>query len=402
MFLVALMLLFLLPGRALAQGTQISAKASPDRYYEPFDSMATVKVSNTGDTAITFSRLLIGDTAVEDPGVTLAPGESREFTVQTRIDEKKLSDGFFFVTLYYKYIDEYGNSIPARNQILTSVHRLEDKIEARMYFALPDRSVEGEDSVLVSYILENCGETGMANAVMICYPDEYIHSPVSIAAGDYICVKRNVPADALDELSALVSCQSAYSGKEFSFEFAYDGNLLDEAEDYGEDIAETVPTPSLTPDDEKVILTGPTIRAEAVQGGILVNVYAGNETLTDVTVSAGDQVIKALKILGKGLGVSVLYEPDATGENDYVFILRAALSNGEALRIDSESVRFTSIGQVPSIEKDDLLMKIVEAGNIRAFVLSVCAAMLTVLLVTALIRKKRRKAAPKAKAKDEN
>ena len=398
---------------ALGQGAALSASAVPDAWYEPFDSLVTVDVRNTGDTLLNVTGLMIEDVGIPNVDKALAPGETTRIEARIRISDKMLNAGHFYVTVYYTYTDENGLSIPSVNQTMTAVRRLEDKIISELRFALPDRPVDGEETVLVSYILENTGETDMVNTVLICYPEGYFSSPMTVPAGGHAVIKRLVSVEDLDKISAKVSAQSGYSGAEYTLEEAYEGNLIELATSAEEYEATLPPHPQDTqeePNGREAQSPFPTedvppaIRAEARENDILIHVSAGSRTLKDVRVEANGESVRTLVLLKAGLEADIPYSPAPGSEESYIFTLSAVGDDGEEYTAASESLFFAAPATMDEEENETgsakVLSALISAPRLTTFILIFCAAALLATVAVSASKATKKRAQTEAKAAD--
>ena len=376
----------------------MSAVAVPDAYYEPFDSLVTVSVSNTGETDISITGLMIEDISILNMDRLIAPGESTSIDARVRISDKMLDTGHFYVTVYYTYTDETGLIIPSINQIITSVRRLEDKIESEMRFALPDRPIDGEETVLVSYIMENIGETDMVNTVIICYPEGFFSAPMTVPVGGHTVIKRLVRVDELDKISARVSAQSAYSGMAYTMEKAYEGNLANlalTAEEYDRSVPsnpsnEQEETGDTTQVFSPTLNTPPEISVTAEQDSIIVHISAGSQTLRNVQISVNGKLVRTLVLLKAGLSTEIVYVPEPGNEAEYILSLSAVNEKGETVEAESESTFFVA----PIEPADDnnetlncrILNALVSAPRLTILIILTCTAALTAIFATAIYK----------------
>ena len=406
LMLILLTAMLLCAGRASAQGAFLAASAVPDAYYEPFSSQVTVTVTNTSETEITVTGLMVEDVSLPGIGAVLMPSESKQLSLNTRITDAMLNAGHFYVTVYYTYTDAQGLSIPSINQIMVPVRRMEDKVEASVRFALPDRPIDGEESVPVSYILENIGETNMVNAVLICYPEGYFTAPMSLPAGAYTVIKRSVSVSDLDKISAKLSAQSAYSGKEYTLEQVYSGSLSElamSAEECGLPAASNQPaalTPTEQPEaQEPGAASAPAsagIRARQSGDTILITVSAGNETLQDVRILVNGETLRTLVLLKEGLSAVVPFTPDGGEAGEYVFSMSALSPDGEVRTIGEDTLSYTLAsgvqGDAPANEEEtDLFSRIIEGPRLTNIIVYGCAAVLLVLLLLGCIGRVKRR-----------
>ncbi len=410
---LAVMLLCAVP--ALAQGTQLSASASPDAYYEPFDSDITVQVLNSGDTDISVTSLKVEDIVLPGTQAILAPGESADLAVRLRITDAMLDAGHFYVTVYYTYTGSDGLSIPSIDQILVPVRRMEDSIEARLRFALPDRPIDGEERVLVSYILENYGETDMADAVIICYPEGAFSAPMTVRSGTSAVVKRLVSVEDLDKISAKVSAVSAYSGKEFMLEQAYEGDLMElamSAEAYQKTLpsarsAAQMPKADGEPAQGQMKTSDapdqPQISAGSTGEDLLIRVAAGSKTLTEIQLFANEEPVRTLVLLRSGLETALSYRPKAAVPTEYTVRMQAVDSDGETVEIASDPVLWQPKEEDSRAaeEESDFLSALLEAPRLTGWITGICGAALAVLAVAAIVKHAKKRAVLEEDEEDE-
>ena len=194
---------------------KLSAELEKNAFHGPDATSVRVLVSNGNPDPI-------GNLVLSVPGrkdvllaETLDAGVSLEFESAVQVNSDALSLGFVSVTLRYDY-----QGVASLEQTLCNVRRLEDKVEARLVCALPDRALVPGETVTISYTLVNTGETDITGAVITCMPDGYVSESADIPAGERLCVERAVPYEVLALVSARADCKSAVSGAPYSFEAA--------------------------------------------------------------------------------------------------------------------------------------------------------------------------------------
>ncbi|MBQ3667686.1 MAG: hypothetical protein II920_00520, partial [Clostridia bacterium] len=339
-FMLAFAMLF---SYAQAQ-VSLSAQANPDAYYTDFESSVLLTVLNTEDSEITLVSLNVADKDIDIRPVKLASGQVFTTEAPVSVTAKMLDTGHFYVTLKYESTDAGGQTVSAVTQIMCYVKRINDEAQVQLHFALPDRPLpEDASQTEVSYILENTGAIDIEQAVIICYPEGYLSEPQTVKAGEYIVVRRMVSMSDLENISAEVTCRSAYYGTEYHFSGNYEGNLADTAVVLVVSEKASAEPQAAEPADmqysENAPYTAPAITAAQSGKGLSISVTAGSETLTDVKITDnGTETIRKLAILGVGQTAIINYLPSTDGT--HVFSLTALLPDGQTVICESKEIDF--------------------------------------------------------------
>ena len=194
---------------------RLLADLDKDGFHAAGSTAVHVTVTNSNPESVENLILIIPGQPDALLAETLGAGESIEFTGPVRVSADALSLGFVSVTLKYE-----SKGLDSLEQTLCSVRKLEDKVEARLVCALPDRPLSEGESVKVSYTLVNTGETDISEAVITCLPDGFVFGPNDVPVGECIRVERAVPYEALSQVSARADCKSQVSGTPYTFEAA--------------------------------------------------------------------------------------------------------------------------------------------------------------------------------------
>ena len=205
---------------------RLEAELERKAFHAPADTVLRLRVVNGEGEKISALRLnAAGKQPDELPG-ELAAGNTFECETTVRISQKALDQGYISVTLTYQLggVDEI-------EQKLCYVRKLEDKVEARLICALPDRGLEPGELVPVNYILYNTGETDIRGAVITMLPGGKKSPETDIPAGGYARFSQMVEYSRLDEVSARAECASAVSGTPYVFE-----SVLEDADESREEI----------------------------------------------------------------------------------------------------------------------------------------------------------------------
>ncbi len=205
---------------------KLEAELEREAFHAPADTVLHVRVVNSEGEKIGALRLNVAGKLLDDLPEEIAAGSSYECETAVRISQNALNQGYISVTLTYRL-----GSLDEIEQKLCYVRRLEDKVEARLICALPDRGLEPDEPVPVSYILYNTGETDIRGAVVTMLPGGRKSTETDIPAGGYARFSQTVEYSRLDEVSARAECASAVSGTPYVFEA-----VLDDVKQFREEI----------------------------------------------------------------------------------------------------------------------------------------------------------------------
>ncbi len=318
--------------KASAQDDWFWVSVDRQAYYEAYDTVVSASIDNTSGYTMTVLSLSAADSEIYSARVSLEPGESAQFSTAIHVDDNMLSAGQFYVTLKYE-LNGVGAAVAEKK---CDVKRLEDKVEARILFSLPEVAGQGE-LIPVDYILENCGETDMANAVIICYPESWFSSPRFIPAGSFISVRRLVSAEELKLVRAEATFESVYSGTVFSASAKYEGDMPPAVSIENE----VKDAPAEADEAKPFAYEPPALNAESENGGIVINVFSGSAALEDIKIYAnGDKRVRTLAYLGAGTDCKLFYEPQEDGI--YTFSMIAKSVTGEEVSALSGETEYRS------------------------------------------------------------
>ncbi|MBQ3761968.1 MAG: hypothetical protein II875_08160 [Clostridia bacterium] len=373
----------------------LEAAARPDRYYGPFETLVSVRITNTLENEISLTALDVNGSALLLEERALKSGEQLLLTHEMSVTKELLDAGHFFVTLNYEYTDASGRLLPSVTQTMCAVKRMEDVVSVRLLFALPDGPLGEDDSVLMSYILENTGDTDISNAVLICYPEGYMSPPAEIKAGEILTVKRRVALNALSDVRVKLSCESAHSGTVYTFEQAYGGGA---------------PTPSTQSGQEKTqsenqagetdaqgaqasdVREEPELRAEVTKDGLTLVVRAGSSDLTDVAIAFADgKPVRTLTILKAGLSAAIPVDTKGLESGKYVFRAEATAKDGQRISFESEPATYEGPEeQYEAQDSTDVFDALMKLPPLWPYAVGVCAAALLTALMWTLLRSRKR------------
>ncbi len=207
---VAVCILFV---SAASAQVNVSAQLENDKFHSAGKTNVLVKIKNENDFAISDVRLKADSISVSLAQEMVA-GESLIYESEITISDDALTKGFLTVSVLYS-----ADGVEYLSQAMCDLTKLEDKVEAKLFCVTPDRALLPDESVPVRMVFVNVGYTDIKNGRLFINENLSGTDGFSIAAKSSLSYEIDVPVKELGDLQARVECESAISGKKYTFQF---------------------------------------------------------------------------------------------------------------------------------------------------------------------------------------